>query len=83
MAVASLDLKVPNDRGVPQGAVLGPSFILPCGQQYKAIIVVDPNNGNIKCANNVTISVTVRRNCDPALSEVKNLESWAAQLGCL
>ena len=43
------------------------------------IKLVDSNNGISKYADDITISVPVRRNSDTALVEVKNLENWAAK----
>ena len=37
------------------------------------------NNGISKYADDITISVPVRRNSDTAVAEVKNLENWAAK----
>ena len=42
------------------------------------IKLVDSNNGISKYADDITISVPVRKNSDTALAEVKNFESWAA-----
>ena len=42
------------------------------------IKLVDSNNGISKYADDITISVPVRKNSDTAFAEVKNFESWAA-----
>ena len=43
------------------------------------IKLVDSNNGISKYADDITISVPVRRNSDTTLTEVKNAENWAAK----
>jgi len=63
------------NRGVPQGTVLGPLLF---SLMVNDIKLVDSNNGISKYADDITISVPVRRNSDTVLAEVKNLESWAA-----
>ena len=40
--------------------------------------LVDSNNGISNYADDITISIPLRRNADTALAVVKNLESWAA-----
>ena len=44
------------------------------------IKLVDSNDGISKYANGITISVPVKRNSDTALADIKNLESWAANI---
>ena len=41
--------------------------------------LVDLNNGISKYADDITITVSIGRNSDTALVEVKNLENWAAK----
>ena len=43
------------------------------------IKLVDSNKGILKYADDVSISVPVRRNSDTVLAEVKNLETRAAK----
>jgi len=62
-------------RGVPQGTVLQPFLF---SLMVNDIGLVDLNNGIVKYADDVTITVPIRRNLDTALAEVKNRESWAA-----
>jgi len=60
---------------VPQGTVLQPFLF---SLMVNDIELVDLNNGIVKYADDVTITVPIRRNLDTALAEVKNRESWAA-----
>ena len=64
------------NRGVPQGTVLGPLLF---SLMVNDIKLVDSNNGISKYADDITISVPVRRNSDTVLAEVKNLENWEAK----
>ena len=64
------------NRGVPQGTVLAP---LLSSLRVNDIKLVDSNNGISKYADDITISVPVRRNSDTTLTEVKNLENWPAK----
>ena len=68
------------NRWVPQGAVLRPLLFPLMGNDIK---LVNSNNRISKYADDITRSVPFRRNSDIVLAEVKNLESWAANNGCL
>ena len=60
-----------------QGTVLGPLLFSLIVNDIK---LVDSNNRILKCADDFTISVPVRRESDTALAEVKYLKSWAMSL---
>ena len=60
---------------MPQGTVLGPLLFSLMVDDTK---LVDSNNGILKYADDITISVPVRRESDTALAEVKYLKSRAA-----
>ena len=62
-------------REVPQSTVLEPFLF---SLMVNDIKLVDLNSGIVKYADDITITVAVRRNSDTALAEVKNLDSWAA-----
>ena len=64
------------NRGVPLGTILGPLLF---SLMVNDIKLVDSNNGISKYDDEITISVPVRRNSDTALTDVKNLENWAAK----
>ena len=64
---------------MPKGTVLWPLLF---SLMVNDIKLVDSNNGISNFADDITISVPVRRNSDMALAEVKNLESCAANI-CL
>ena len=69
-------LYVDINRGMPQGTVLGPLLF---SLMVNDIKLVDSNNGISKYADDITINVPVRRNSVTGLTEVKNLENWAAK----
>ena len=68
------------NRWVPQGAVLGPLLFPLMGNDIK---LVNSNNRISKYADDISMSVPFRKNSGIVLAEVKNLESWAANNGCL
>lgn len=52
--------------------LLGPLFFFLTVNDIK---LFDPHNGIVKYADDMTISVPLRKNFDKAFTEVKNLES--------
>ena len=64
------------NRGVPRRTVLGLFLFFVMVRDIK---LVDSNNVISKYADDITISVPVKRNSDTALAEVKNLENRAAK----
>ena len=59
-----------------QGIVLGSLLF---SLMVNDIKLVDLNKGISKYADDITITVSVRRNSDTALVEVKNLENWTVK----